>query len=63
MKFSTISGLPLPCLPWTGTVVFVSTGGRQVTRALAERAHPEMILVELLAAGQRAPGISSCTLV
>ena len=55
MKLSTISGLPFGFLPCIGC------DGLQVDRrpvdaqALAERQHPLVVLVELLAAGQRAP--------
>ena len=56
MKLRTISFSPFGFRPWT------PLDGLQVDRravdaeALAERAHPQVILIELLAAGERAPG-------
>ena len=56
MKFSTISRVAVAaCCRCTGSIAF-SVDRRAVdAEALAERAHPRMVLVELLAAGQRAP--------
>ena len=63
IQFSTISWLPL------GFFAQNRLGGFQIdmrlvqTQPFAKGAHPQVILIKLLAAGQRAPWISSCTLV